>query len=95
MTLKRNVPYLRAKLGPRSPIWADDNTLWGDDGLQQGSPSSSGSAFALTIRPWVREADMKLTAAGGCARFGMNDGCMAESREVVFKVMAEFAEGIG
>jgi hypothetical protein len=43
----------------------------------------------------VREADMKLTAAGGCARFGMNDGCMAESREVVFKVMAEFAEGIG
>ena len=73
MTLKRTVPYWRAKLRPRSPIWADDITLWGDDGLHQGSPSS-GSAFALTIQPWVREADKKLTAAGGCARLGMDDG---------------------
>ena len=68
MTLKRTVPYWRAKLGPRTPIWADDITLWGDDGLQQGSPSS-GSAFALTIQPWAREADLKLTAVGGCGRF--------------------------
>ena len=31
--LMRTLPYWRAKLGPRSPIWADGITLWGDDGL--------------------------------------------------------------
>ena len=33
MTLRMAVPYRRAKLGPRSAIWAEDFTLWGDDGL--------------------------------------------------------------
>ena len=33
-TLRRAVPYWRAKLEPRSSIWAEDSTLWGDDGLQ-------------------------------------------------------------
>jgi hypothetical protein len=46
------------------------------------------------MQPWVREADGKLTAAGGCARVGMDDGYMVGPREVVFKVLAEFAEGI-
>jgi hypothetical protein len=36
---KCTVPYWRAKLGPRSPIWADYNTLYGHDGPQHGSPS--------------------------------------------------------
>jgi hypothetical protein len=65
MTLRKAVPYWRAKLGPRSPIWAEDTTMWGDDGLQQGLPTS-GHAFAFTIHPFVREADMKLEAAKGC-----------------------------
>ena len=34
MTMRRTVPYWRAKLGPQAPICAEDNTLWGDDGLQ-------------------------------------------------------------
>ena len=33
MTLRRAVPYWRAKLGPKSPIWAEDTPMWGDDGL--------------------------------------------------------------
>jgi hypothetical protein len=32
-TLKRTVPYWRANWRLRSPIWAKDITLWGDDGL--------------------------------------------------------------
>jgi hypothetical protein len=61
--------------------------------LQQGLPSS-GSAFALTIKPWVREADMNLTTSRGCARFGLDDGYMVGPKEVVFKVLADFAKGI-
>ncbi len=30
-TLRRAVPYWRATLGPQSLIWAEDETLWGDD----------------------------------------------------------------
>ena len=73
MTLRRTVPYWRAKLGPKSPTWAVDPTLWCDDGFQQGSPSS-GPAFALTIQPWVRIADRRLVEVMGCAGFGMDDG---------------------
>jgi hypothetical protein len=41
----------------------------------------------------VREADIKLTARGGCGRFGMDDGYMVGPREVVFKVLVEFVKG--
>ena len=67
--------------------------MWGDDGFQQGSPFS-GSAFALTIQPFVKEANMKLAAVAGCARFGMDDGYMIGPRETVFLVLPEFANGI-
>jgi hypothetical protein len=80
-------------MGPRLPIWTENNTMWGDDGHRQGSPSS-GSAFALTIQPWVKEADKKLAAVGGCARFNMDDGYMIGPRETVFRVLLEFANGI-
>jgi len=93
MTLRRTVPYWRAKLGPRAPIWAEDNTLWRDDGLQHGSPSK-GLAFALTMQPWVKAADKKLAAIGGCARFGMDDGYMIGLREAIFQVLPDFANGI-
>jgi hypothetical protein len=42
----------------------------------------------------VKEADMQLAQAGGCARFGMDDGYMIGPPEVVFRVLAEFAAGI-
>ena len=92
-TLRRTVPYWRVKLGPRSPIWAEVNTLWGVDGLRQGSPSS-GFAFALTIRPWVREAVRRVAANGGCTKFGIDDGYMVGPKEVIFQYLAEFVKGI-
>ena len=72
-TLRRYIPYLRAKLGPRTPLWADEEVLWSDEGTQQGSPTSS-AVHALTIHPHVRQADALLARHGGCARFGMDDG---------------------
>jgi len=42
----------------------------------------------------VREVDRKLTAAGGCARFGMDEGYVVGPREMVFRMLAEFAKGI-
>jgi hypothetical protein len=40
------------------------------------------------------EADGRLRAFGGCARFGMDDGFMVEPPEFVFKVLADFAVGL-
>ena len=54
--LRRTVPYWRAKLGPNSPVWACNEELWGKDGLNQSSPSSS-SGFSWTIHGRVKKAD--------------------------------------
>ena len=42
----------------------------------------------------MREADKKLAAVGGCARFRMEDGCIIGPREEVFRILADFAKGI-
>ena len=91
--LRLLVPYWRAKLGPRSPVWAGEEEFWGEDGLNQGAPSSS-AGFSLTIRKWVTEADARLAEHGGCARFGMDDGYMLGPREVIFSVLQDFARGV-
>ena len=31
---------------------------------------------------------------GGCARFGMDDGYLVGPKEIIFEVLAEFAEGL-
>jgi len=54
MTMRRAVPYWRAKLGTRSPIWAEDTTMWGDDGLQHRSPTSGPTLVCVHDTP-VRE----------------------------------------
>ncbi len=59
----------------------------------QGSPTSS-SGFSYTIDKRVKEADGRIGAFGGCARFGMDDGYMVRPPEVVFKVLADFAVGL-
>jgi len=59
--LRGLVPYLRIKLGPRSPMWAKDNAIYDEEGLLQGGPISS-STFSFTIHPAVVEADAKLAA---------------------------------
>ena len=89
-TLRRYIPYLRAKLGPRTPLWADEEVLWSDEGTQQGSPTSS-AVHALTIHPHVQKADATLARHGGCARFGMDDGYFEGPAHVVFQAIATFA----
>jgi hypothetical protein len=39
--LKELVAYWGAKLGPKAILWAGKNEVEGDEGLQQGMPSSS------------------------------------------------------
>jgi hypothetical protein len=63
------------------------------EGLVQGSPISS-SGFSYTVYKRVKEADGRLGAFGGCARFGMDDGYKVGPPEVVFKVPADFAVGL-
>jgi hypothetical protein len=65
--LRRTVPYWRAKLGPHSPVWAGSEEFMGDDGLNQGSPSSS-LEFSWTIHGRLKQADEKLVLHDGCAR---------------------------
>jgi hypothetical protein len=48
--LKQLVPYLRAKLRPRAPMWAQDSTMWHDEGLLQGDPSLRFPSLSLSIR---------------------------------------------
>ncbi len=35
-----------------------------------------------------------MTAVGGCASFGMDDGYLVGPPEIVFEVLAEFARGL-
>jgi hypothetical protein len=92
-TLQRAASFWRVKLGPKSPIWTEYSTLWGDDGLQPGSPSSS-LAFAFTIQPWVRTTSRRLAEVGDCARFGTDDGYLVGPRESIIKVLEDFTKGI-
>jgi hypothetical protein len=87
------VPYWRAKLGPNAKLWAGADYMDYMEGLVQGSPTSS-SGFSFTIHDKVKEADRRLAEVGGCARFGMDDGYMVGPKEIIFDVLAKFAEGI-
>ena len=69
------VPYWRAKLGPVAKLWGGKDTMEYEEGLQQGSLTSS-SGFSYTIHEKVKRADMRLVEHGGCALFGMDDGYM-------------------
>jgi hypothetical protein len=63
------------------------------EGLVQGSPISS-SGFSYTIGKRIKEADARLGAFGGCARFGMDGNYMVGPPKVVFRVLADFAGGL-
>ena len=92
-TLKGMVLYWRAKLGPAARLWAGNDSMEYNEGLQYGSPTSS-SGLSYTIYEKVKEADMRLVEHGGCARFGMDDRYIMGPKEVVFQVLEEFAAGI-
>ena len=87
------VPYWRAKVGPNAKLWTGEDNVEYMQGLVQGGPTSS-SGFSSTIHYKVKEADIRLAECGGCARFGMENGYLIGPKEVIFDVLAEFAEGI-
>jgi len=88
------VPYWRAKLCPNSAkLRAGEDNMDYMERLVQGSPTSS-SGFSYTIHDKVKEADIRLAEYGGCARLGMDDGYLVGPKEIIFEVLAEFAEGI-
>jgi len=60
--------------------------------VQEFPTSSSG--FSCTLHDKVKEAGIRPAEHGGCARFGMDDGHLIGPKEVIFVVLAEFAEGI-
>ena len=74
-------------------MWAGRDSIEHHEGIVQGSPISS-SGFSYTIDKRVKEANGRLEAFGGCARFGMDDGYMVGPPEVVFRVWADFAVGL-
>ncbi len=57
-------------------MWGKDKVVYDDEGLLQGGPMSS-AAFSYTMHPAVVQADAPLAAAGGCTRFGMDDGYLS------------------
>ena len=87
--LRHLVPWLRSELGPCSILRAGDTWLDSDEGVQQGWPLSS-AAFCVAIQPEVMALDAELSAHGGCARFGADDGILVGPPEVVWRAFAKF-----
>ena len=86
-------PYWRAKFGPTANLWAGKGCMECNEGLVQGSPTSS-SGFSYTIHENAKKVDRMLVECGGCARFGMDDGYMIGPKEIVFHVLEDFAQTI-
>ena len=61
---------------------------WGEtgEGGTQGDPESS-PFFCVAIQPAVKRMDERCKAAGGMAKFGMDDGYAVGPKEVVFEAV--------
>ena len=68
---------------------------WGEsgEGTTQGGPESS-PWFCAAIHTAVRRLDEALKAAGGLARFGMDDGYAVGPKEIVFSSIREFEKEV-
>ena len=65
---------------------------WGEaeEGHAQGDPEAS-VAFAVAVHPAVVELNRELSAVGGLANFGNDDGFVVGPREVIFGAVYRFA----
>ena len=65
---------------------------WGEaeEGGTQGAPEMA-PWFCVAIHPMVRRLDGAVKAAGGLARFGMDDGYVVGPKEIVFREVQQFA----
>ena len=69
--------------------------MWGEagDGLVQGAPGSSGY-FCVSWHPEVRQLDAEVSADGGAARLGNDDGYIFGPAATVFSALARFERRI-
>ena len=63
------------------------------EGGTQGGPESA-PFFCVAIQPAVRRLDERCKAAGGMAKFGMDDGYAVGPKEVVVNAVRQFAEEV-
>ena len=70
-------------------------TRWGEtgEGHSQGDPEAS-SCFCIAWQKEVIELDSSLSAVGGMARFGNDDGYAIGPAEILFPAISKFAEDI-
>ena len=69
--------------------------IWGEtgEGHSQGDPEASG-CFCVAWHQEVIDLDRKISAAGGMARFGNDDGYAIGPAEVLFPAIADFAREV-
>ena len=63
------------------------------EGLDQGDPEAS-PWFCVAWHPYVKELDRKLTAAGGKAMFGNDDGYLIGPAQLLFPALDAFSQQI-
>jgi len=95
--LRSLVPLSWATYVPESSIFLGTGQNRADflsaEGMQQGDGVAS-AGFCVGIHPEVKELDAEVGAAGGAARFDMDDGYVVGPPAVVFPAVLRFAERI-
>jgi hypothetical protein len=93
-TLKHLAWFAATVLAPYSGL-ETGGRQWGEtgEGGPQGGPESS-PFFCVAIQPAVRRLDERCQAAGGMAKFGMDDGYAVGPADVVLDAVRRFGEEV-
>ena len=93
-TLKHLAWFAATVLAPYSGL-ETRGRRWGEtgEGGTQGAPESA-PFFCVAIQPAVRRMDERCKAAGGMAKFGLDDGYAVGPLEVVLDAVRRFADEV-